>query len=152
MTDDSKGAPATPSNAGSPNAAGEVIQADRDEAGLYVLGLNGSITNQEYARNIRDGYHDASPAVQDAYRHRLADTNEAASQPVEREAERLDEQEALDAVADSIGASAVYGPTEGWVEGKTLTVLFKNSGQLAKFRYVGLRDAPTAADLRGEPA
>lgn len=61
------------------------------------------------------------------------------------------EDEALDLVTDRINGSALT-EMSAWFEGKTLTVLFKDSGQLAKFRFAGLRDKPSYADLRGEPS
>jgi hypothetical protein len=41
---------------------------------------------------------------------------------------------------------------EAWVEGQTMTVMFHDTMQFAKFRLVSLRDKPSAADMRGEPA
>lgn len=42
---------------------------------------------------------------------------------------------------------------ENWREGKTLTVMFDEDGErrFAKLRLVGVKDKPSAADLRGEP-
>lgn len=68
------------------------------------------------------------------------------------EAEPVDDDEGLEAVADCFNGSAIYGRTEAWAEGKTLSVLFKETGQIAKLRFVKLVDKPSNADLRGEPA
>lgn len=60
---------------------------------------------------------------------------------------RLSEEQVLDLIGDEL-------KMENWCEGKTLTVVFDDEDgatRFAKLRLVGIKDKPTAADLRGEP-
>jgi len=98
---------------------------------------------------LDDRDQSASGAAYRAVAAALA-TNPATAQT--GEVEPIDKDEALEAVADCYNGSDVYGRTEAWAEGKTLSILFKGTGQIAKLRFVKLADKPSSADLRGEPA
>lgn len=52
------------------------------------------------------------------------------------------DDEALDAISDAL-------KLESWFEGRTLTVML--DGKFVKLRLVGIKDKPSAADMRGEP-
>lgn len=55
----------------------------------------------------------------------------------------MGEEEALDIISDAL-------KLESWFEGKTLTIMVE--GQFVKLRLVSIKDSPSAADMRGEPA
>ena len=71
--------------------------------------------------------------------------------------EAADRIETIEEAADIIG-NRILGQEyemglkmETWVEGRTMTVMFHDTMQFAKFRLVSLRDSPTPSDMRGEP-
>jgi hypothetical protein len=133
-----------------PNAQGYTIS--KAEAGRYTLADAISYSHPNGADGPRDGIDylladDIPPAVQSA---RLTEPARKADRL--GEVEPIDDDEVLEAVTGCFNGSDIYGRTEAWAEGKTLSVLFKGTGQIAKLRFVKLVDKPSNADLRGDPA